>query len=240
MISFCIWNPKKDEVQLLLVQLRRQAAVQTDAEWKIRSFHHFAEWKEFLLTEPLLHLCCYDISQEGTLDCLENMRRRYDQMWLLIIADPDVSPLSYLRPSIRPDSLLIRPLCPEKTEETLEELIRVYLEKTEGQGEKKQFLVENRDERVYIPYEDIYYFEAREKKIYVRTAEEEFGFYDTMDGLKERLPPFFQRCHRSYIVNGRRIAGIVMAENRIRLKRGFDLPLSRSYKAAFRQWGKQD
>ena len=67
---------------------------------------------------------------------------------------------------------------------------------------------------------------------------EEYGFYLTMDRLAEELPEQFLRCHRSFIVNSRKIRKIMLSQNLIGLEDGFDIPLSRSYKAVLKGFGR--
>ena len=82
-----------------------------------------------------------------------------------------------------------------------------------------------------IPFSQIYYFEARDKKLFVRTKNEEYAFYDTIESLARLLPEHFQRCHRSYIVNMEKIYRIVPSENYIELTEQIGVPVSRSYKS---------
>jgi DNA-binding LytR/AlgR family response regulator len=99
---------------------------------------------------------------------------------------------------------------------------------------ENSYVVETKDGMTHIPYEQIYFFEAREKKIYVCIGKEAYGFYGTIDKLVEELPSNFVRCHRGFIVNKNRIDRVVLSQNIIYLEDGFDVPLSRSYKPLFK------
>ena len=59
--------------------------------------------------------------------------------------------------------------------------------------------------------------------------------YETMEHLTERLPDYFVRCHRSFIVNRQRIRRVMLSKSLIELEQGIQLPLSRSYKPAFKE-----
>ena len=96
-------------------------------------------------------------------------------------------------------------------------------------------MIETREGRTYVPLAQIYYFEAREKRIYVRLKKQELAFYETMEHLTERLPDYFVRCHRSFIVNRQRIRRVMLSKSLIELEQGIQLPLSRSYKPAFKE-----
>ena len=103
------------------------------------------------------------------------------------------------------------------------------------ESDERTFLIENREGKTYIPMSQIYYFEAREKRIYVRLKREEYTFYDTMEHLAEELPEEFIRCHRSFIVSRSRIQKVMLSKNRIILEHNMEVPLSRSYKAALKE-----
>ncbi len=96
-------------------------------------------------------------------------------------------------------------------------------------------MVESREGRVRVPYGQISYFEAREKKIFVRAGRREFGFYDTMDHLCEVLPEEFIRCHRSFIINRNKIEKVVLSQSTVVMEEGLMVPISRSYRTRMRQ-----
>lgn len=52
-----------------------------------------------------------------------------------------------------------------------------------------------------IPFEQILYLEAMNRKVYLHKKEESFSFYGKLDELEPALPDTFFRCHRSFIVN---------------------------------------
>ena len=95
--------------------------------------------------------------------------------------------------------------------------------------------MDTREEKLLVPYAHIYFFEARDKKLFVRTRHGEYAFYDTMEALERRLPENFRRCHRSYIVNMEKVLRYLPAENYLELADRIGVPVSRSYKAALRE-----
>jgi DNA-binding LytR/AlgR family response regulator len=101
--------------------------------------------------------------------------------------------------------------------------------------ENECFLFDQKGERRRIPYQKIYYMEAREKRVYARLENIEYGITDTIEHLAGILPKEFIRCHRSYIVNYIYIERVRYAENFILLRGSHILPLSRSYKAALKE-----
>lgn len=58
-----------------------------------------------------------------------------------------------------------------------------------------------------IPFRDILYCEAVNHKIYLCTANGKVEYYSQLDALQKQLDERFFRCHRSYLVNLRCVAG---------------------------------
>ena len=149
----------------------------------------------------------------------------------MLLADTSISPMSYMKPSIKATSLLLRPSSDENMQEVLKEFLIDFVEKHEGNDPEHVFKIETKREVQYIPYDKIFYFEARKRKLYVRTLSEEYPFIDTVDHLEEILGEQFIRCHRSFIVNTRKIVGISLSDQLINLTNELAVPLSRGYKS---------
>ena len=54
----------------------------------------------------------------------------------------------------------------------------------------------------------------------------------------KRLPGFFCRCHRSYIINMRKVTAVKASLNLIEMQDEIQVPLSRSYKKAIKEYHK--
>ena len=98
-------------------------------------------------------------------------------------------------------------------------------------------MVQGREGRWVLEYDRILYFESRDKRVFVNTADREIAFYDTLDHLQEKLPEQFLRCHRSFIVNRKRIQQIQLAKNRIILQGEYEIPVSRTCRKAVKEIG---
>jgi DNA-binding LytR/AlgR family response regulator len=180
--------------------------------------------------------CCYDVSVG--MDLLYDLRKRYPLMNLLLVVEMSMSPTEYLKPGIKPDAILIRPVNPKNASDTLEIFLSEGLSQRDSSD--RIFVVDGREGKYTIPYNKIYYFESREKKIYIKTIEGEYGFYGTIDELEGELSEMFVRCHRSFIVNKkyiRKISNITTIE----LSNGFMVPVSRSYRQTVKElkWKKR-
>ena len=171
-------------------------------------------------------LLYYEFLKGQTVTELRSLRKRCENALLMLIADAAVSPLEYLKPGIAPDSLLLRPYTKEMLSEINGEFVQTHLDRAEeDDGEK--FMVETKSGKVFISYSKIFYFEARDKKLFVRTADEEYPFYGTIDALGATLPAGFRRCHRSYIINVGKISRVAYADNEIEMGDGIFVPVSR-------------
>lgn len=234
MIAILVCDSDERERGLIGADCRRQAARSSDEEFRIASAADDGELLAAVREERLVHLLYYSFQKGQPLDGLRMFRRQYGDTMMMLIADPSVSPLEYLRPGIAPDSLILRPLNGKKLREVNGEFMDSFFEQFAGGDSESSFVVDTREEKVFIPYSQIYYFEARDKKLYVRTRNEEYAFYDTIESLGSQLPETFRRCHRSYIVNTDKIQRILAAENFIDLGSQIGVPISRSYRAAFK------
>jgi two-component system response regulator LytT len=88
-----------------------------------------------------------------------------------------------------------------------------------------------------LRFEDIVHAEAREKRVYVNTRENEFRTYYTLKTLETILPvENFIRIHDSYIVNMDAIEELIFLGNHayeIKLNTGKCLPVGRTRYSEF-------
>ena len=190
---------------------------------------------EAVQANQLVHLLYYSFTHGQSCGTLRWFRRQNADAMMMLITDMNVSPLEYLRPGVAPDALLLRPLSREQLDASNGEFIDSFLERKREKKTDDSFVIDTREEKVWVPYSAIYYFEARNKKMYLRTRDEEFVFYHTLDQLENELPGYFRRCHRSYLVNTKKIRRIISSEHCIELQDQIGVPVSRSYQAAFRE-----
>jgi len=231
MISMLIYGKDKHELRCMESITRDAAARLSDEQWLIKGFQSIEETKDYIDTKPLLDFLCFDITGEGGVTCMEKVRAEYQETLLLLVADITISPMAYMKPSIMAASLLLKPMQEEQIRKTLYDLVDAYMKKHQKTDEEA-FMVETREGKTRIPYQQIYYFEAREKKVYLRTENREFGFYSTLEQLEVQLPDIFVRCHRGFIVHKGKIREVQLSKNVILLEKDISVPLSRSYKAA--------
>lgn len=93
---------------------------------------------------------------------------------------------------------------------------------------KSKFLTLNK--WITVRIEDILYIEKDGNKCNVVTG---FATYSTtinLNALLDRLPPYFIKCHRSYIANTKRIAAIDKKEQYIYFENGSKCPINSYFK----------
>jgi len=229
MISCLVIDAKREERAELIEILRYEAAHLSEDEWSMEAPERMAQLTAVL--EQEYDMACLDVTAKGMLPWAEQFRKSHEKAFVLIIADMTVSPTVYLKPSIMPTALILRPPKREEMQKTLRELAALCVERLRETDGVEAFVVEERGERTFLEYSKIYYFESREKKVFVRCAAKEYGFYDTLDHLTEILPDYFVRCHRGFIINQRKVTKVLLGQNCIELGQGIIIPVSRSYRA---------
>lgn len=228
MIHMLILDKQRSEAELLQREARRQAALLTEERWEI---YWQQEWKEE--ETAVLDIAYLDVTSEQGLSAAEKVRRIWKSVYMVLIVSESLSPLKYLRPTIMASSVLLRPFQKAEAEESIREAI-TFLPSEEG-AEEAVFIIADRDGKVRIPYNNILYFEARAKKIYTVLEREEYGFYESMEHLTERLPAFFFRCHRGYVVNLKHLKRYQSTAGICVLGSDVEIPVSRSYRQSMKE-----
>lgn len=236
MISMLTYTGRADEIPLIRELAKNLAAYLSEEKWEWSYFSSLKELQSFLEKQPLIDMACYDVTKKGSLPCLLQIRSRYKDMLLMLIADNSLSPMEYVRPDILASGLILRPFTKEVLQEKLKCMMLEHLAKTEAPDTDEAFVLSVKEGKTRIPYRQIYYFEARDKKLYVRLQNRELAFYGTIEELEEKLPAVFLRCHRSFLVNRSYVEKIRLSQNEIILSHGISVPLSRSYKPYFKDF----
>ena len=234
MISVLSYNNDNKEAALVKSQIRNVAAKYTDERWEIFATMDLNEVQKYVMNSPIINMAFYDVASSESIGLLKEIRAEYKDMLLMLIADTSLSPMEYVRPDIMASHLLLRPFRPEDLLQRIKEVVFHYLDGL--REENDAFFIESVEGKTRVPYSQILYFESRSKKIYVRLANREFPFYDTLENLEKRLPEQFVRCHRGFIVNMMHIEHIYLSQSYIELFQGIEVPLSRSYKGMFKSF----
>ena len=231
MVSMLACGRVDSELDEIYVISKDLAAIMTEDRWNIEILNSADKVKSYLAKDSILDAVCFDISMEDGIALLEKVREKNRSAYILLIAGTDISPSIYIKPTIMPSSLMLRPLSSEIIKQEIKLMINFF-----DSTETDMFVLKDKDGKNRIPFNKILYFEAREKKIYACTASREYAFYDSMEKLTEKIPEYFYRCHRGFIVNSKEIIKVSISNNTIFLKDDYRIPLSRSYKGFFKEF----
>lgn len=231
MISMVVYSKEKKELKKIKSTLEELAPILSGEKWHFYWINELGELTKQVGKLNGGDLLIIDITHSHALEALEQLRKTYSKAFLMLIASTDLSPMRYMKPSIKASSLLLRPISEESMQNVLKEFLIDFINQREASDLSHTFKIETKGEVHYIPYNDIYYFEARKRKLYLRTLSEEYQFVDTVDNLEQNLGEQFIRCHRSFIVNVRKIVSIALVDNIITLTNDLIVPLSRGYRS---------
>lgn len=231
MISIVIYGCNKEEKELLQ-QISKNEIAQLGDE---RSEIIYLSSNDNIEIPNIdnIDIAYIDITKENGLEFAKALRKRYTTVEIIVIADTTISPVLYLTPDIRAATLFLKPLNLSIVKKGIEPIFQLL--QRDSDNEEKYFIIKDRDDKVRIPYAQIIYLESRNKRVYVRAKSKEYGMYGILDSLEKEMPEQFRRCHRSFIVNTKYIEKIKYAKNLILLRDDMEIPLSRSYKADFKE-----
>lgn len=234
MVTMIIYGPRRKETESFEKLTKNMFAYLSEEELQLYCFCTLDTVKEFLSKGMLLDLACIGVTGQEEIALLQQIRGLYGQAELLLVADSCVSPMEYLTPAVRAASLLLHPYKEQQREQVLRGFLRSCLKARAGHDlkDKDFFVIENREGKTVIPFDQIYYIEVRERKVFIRIRNKEYSKYDSMEHLLGQLPDIFVRCHRSFAFNMRHLERIRLSENTVYLEDGMMVPLSRSYKSA--------
>lgn len=92
------------------------------------------------------------------------------------------------------------------------------------------FSVKNKDMQMKIEYENISYFESRQRIAVLHTTKQVIEFYAKLSEVYALLPENeFVRCHQSYIVNMSRIKELDKVNRCFKMLSGITIDISKSY-----------
>ena len=229
---YTVLQGSEREICLLESQIRNQTARMTEESLDIVRIRTKEDFQNYTKETRHADLICADVSVIEGVRQIEIMRELYKKAIIVLIADIQTSPVTYMKPTILASALLLKPLKEAMVQQTVEEVFRCCIQEN---TDDEVFIVEAKEEKYRIPYSEILYFESRSKKIYACTANDEYGFYDTMDRLEEECMKYFVRCHRSFIVNRDKVDKVKLSQNYLTLQGGLEIPLSRSYKSVIKE-----
>lgn len=228
-----ICDEKQKEIEYLKEVSMENIARVSQQTWKIEEALELEPLKKMIAERTEFDVMYLDVTMKNAITTAERIRKKNKDTIFLLIADTTISPMAYLKPSIHASSLLLRPLKKKQVQTAVTDIWNLYRENSVS--EEECFVVDDGEERLQIPYQKICYFSSNAKKVYLVLENQEYGFYDTLGNLEQRLPAYFVRSHRSYIVNRKKIQDIFLSKGEIVLEHDICVPISRSYKANLKE-----
>ena len=233
MISSILFDRDDNERRLILEIIRDTIAYESDEKSLIHECSKYDELLKVIGNAEIQDAACLDISGKDGTSLAKAVRLKYPSARILLIADSSISPEEYISPKIMASALILRPYSYESVKDKIRGFYASIIEELRIE-DAATLIIESKDGVVKVPYIKIYYFESCRKKIYVRLHSEEYGYYSTLEQLMEELPDDFVRCHRSFIINKRKVRSYNAAEGVIEFDDGTQIPVSRSYRKEIR------
>lgn len=236
MITMFIYSHIKKELRLFKETGFEIVCRLSEEDWDFRLYHDMDSVCELLERCPLIDIAMVDVTQDGAVVCAERLRCENADLYMIVLTDAVVSPVTYIKPTIRAASLIMRPVNVTQVKTVFTDAVRELVRQhSDGENNPKTLVIDSKEGKRFIPYEHILFFESREKKIFVNTATEEYAMYDTLEEIEKKVSDSFVRCHRSYIVAKQRIKQVMLSQGVVILDGDFQIPLSRSYKKVFKE-----
>lgn len=236
MVGYLSYLLTEEENQKLTAEIKKWAARYVDERWEYYLFTSAEKAAEKLIGEPCIHLFGWDVTKPDAVETLKMIRRERKEPLLLLVADEKISPAVYLKPSISPEALLLKPLNKETVQTVLWEVFQELQQRFYDGTQEEMFSAESREGKLILPLKRIDCFEARNKKIYVRSGQEEYGFYSSLEEVQKRLPKEFIQCHRSFIVNTDHVRNIDFTHLILQMENGVKIPFSRRYRPVIKEY----
>ena len=118
-------------------------------------------------------------------------------------------------------SFLVKPLKQEELDDALDRALRNI-----DQGKREVLAVQARGVVRLVPSARIEYIESRLRKVYVHAGGKVLEMYATLSDVEEQLPSYFVRCHKSYLVNMKRVVEI--HADSLLMRSGESVPVSQA------------
>jgi len=181
---------------------------------------------EYLQTKKLDVLFLdIDLGNESGIGVAEKLAAKYPELVVIFITGHrefandafDVDAMGYI----------VKPVDEKKMERVLKKTL-AHIEAIRSKQPSDTVVITVDNLKKKILQNEILYIERQQTKSIIFLKGKEYGVYETITALAERLTTDFIRISQSYIVNKAIIAGI--EGNSVILKNGLELPIGRTYR----------
>ena len=163
------------------------------------------------------------------------IKKNRDNYTLFCVHDPsDLETL--LTHCMRPAGILISPFDESRIVACLKRILEDYSALSGDDGVEDSLVIESGSSTYRLPYSEIVYFEALDKKINICTSRQQLTVRKALSSLSDTLPEKFLRCHRAFIVNADQIERAEFSDMTLYLRNGETLPISRGCRDQLTQY----
>lgn len=236
MVDLLIYNRDKTEQDTVSTSARDLVARLSEERLNCTGFESAEQVETYLKTDKPYDLSVLEINDDKDVGLSVRVREVREESDMMLIADGRVSPMKYLTPDIRACSLLLKPYDEPALKSVMKEFMAAFFRKRTAPDEQSSVVIENRSGKIVVPYNQIYYIEARNKKVYFRLRDKEYSKYDTLEKIRQDLPGTFVQSHRSFMFNSMYLERIKLSDSTVYLENNIMVPLSRSYKSAVKEY----
>jgi DNA-binding LytR/AlgR family response regulator len=230
-----IYDKVYEERRALVTQLKDTTALLSDARLNLSECEIDKEVQTVLSEKEPLDLAVMEIAGGEDVALSREVREKKHQAEMMLVADASISPMEYMTPEIRACSLLLRPYQTGRMKTVVRSFLENYFHRKESGDVENCLIIENREGRIAIPYNDIYYIEVQGKKLFVRLRDREYTLNDSLENIRKILPEYFKQSHRSFVFNSQYLERVRLSENTIYLRDEIAIPLSRSFKSQIKE-----
>lgn len=178
--------------------------------------------------QGIYFISCDDSAQE----IASHIRKSNTANYIIISADTPKKLFGMIKPSVSPSGYIIKPFRQNDIVRMLDEIYEDFNANSCG---KEIFRFKIKAKEISIPYQNIILFESRNKRLAVRTENQEFEFYDTLDSVLNSSPEYFMRIHKSFVVNLSRITLADYGSMAVTFDDGTVAFISRTYKSELKE-----
>ncbi|MBQ9233430.1 MAG: LytTR family transcriptional regulator DNA-binding domain-containing protein [Lachnospiraceae bacterium] len=174
-------------------------------------------------------MSCFIECGEPIEKLIDNIRNANKDNYVVIMANDIEDIVKYTTPMIRPVGCMFRPASKKHIGHIIDQIENACSKETDNHI--ITFKIKSKE--YYVNCNNVIMIEAANKKIILYTESQEFEFYDSMDRIMNKLPDYFYRTHKSYVVNMKKIIEVDYKSMEIYLEDELVADLSRSNKPGF-------